>query len=216
MTNIKNILTFKGVDKAYKKGGAEIYALKNVSFSLEPGKSTLITGPSGAGKTTLIYLAGLMKKPSSGEISINEIGTRNLNENERSNLIRNEIGFIFRRSNLIGNLSVLENVMLPQISSNVEKAQKLLEKVGISKWNRFPCDLSLEEEQKVTLARSMANDPSLILADEPTGELDNDATYNFLNILNKIDNIGILMTSDNDSLSESFNQTYKLEESELI
>lgn len=216
MTNIKNILTFEGVDKVYKKGGAEINALKNVSFSLAPGKSTLITGPSGEGKTTLIYLAGLMKKPSSGEISIKEIRTRNLNENERSNLIRNEIGFIFRRSNLIQNLSVLENVMLPQISSNVEKARKLLEKVGISEWNRFPCDLSLEEEQKVTLARSLANDPSLILADEPTGELDNDATYNFLNILNTIDNIAILMTSDNDSLSESFNQTYKLEESGLI
>jgi putative ABC transport system ATP-binding protein len=100
------------------------------------------------------------------------INTNNLNDNERAILNRDEIGFIFRSFNLLPNLNVLENVMLPMIIRDVGKAKELLEMVGIKEWDRFPRDLSFEEEQKIALARSLVNDPSLILALEPTGELD--------------------------------------------
>lgn len=212
MTNIKSILTFESVDKVYKKGEKEINALKNVSFSLKPNTVTLISGPSGSGKTTLIYLASLLKELSSGEIIINGIKTIDLSENERSKLIRENIGVIFRRSNLLPNLSILENVMLPMVSSDAEKAGKLLEKIGIDDWNRFPEDLSFEEEQKVALARALSNDPVLILADEPTGELDSEETHNFIKILHQLDNITILITSDYDFPQKSFDQRFKLKE----
>jgi len=209
------ILTFEEVSKVYKKGGRKINALEHVSFSLEPGTLNLITGPSGAGKTTLIYLAGLIKKPTDGQITIKGINTSNLNENERVNLIRDEIGLIFQRSNLLPNLTVLENVVLPMISPDVGKAKELLEMVELDQWDRFPCDLSFEEEQKVALARSMVNDPSLILALEPTGELDPKQTVNFIKILHNINDITLLMTSDNESLKRFFNETWQLENGRL-
>lgn len=212
MTNTESILTFEDVGKVYNKGEKDIYALKNVSLSLKPNTITLITGPAGSGKTTLIYLAGLIKEPSSGEININGTKTGDLNENERSELIRENIGFIFRRSNLLPHLSILENVMLPMISAHAEKAGQLLEMVGITDWDRYPCDLSFQEEQKVALARALSNDPVLILADEPTGELDSEETKSFIKILHELSNIAILITSDYDFPQEAFDQRFKLKE----
>nr|WP_319373203.1 ATP-binding cassette domain-containing protein [uncultured Methanobacterium sp.] len=209
--NTEDILTFNGVSKVYQKGGVEKLALNNLSFSLHPHTLTLINGSSGAGKTSLIYLAGLIKKPSTGEICVNGIFTNDLSETERSNLIKNEIGLIFRRSNLLPYLSILENVMLPAISSDRRKAEELLEKVEVDNWNRFPSDLSILEEQKVALARSLVNDPAILLADEPTGELDWDETKNFIDILKKMDKLTILMTSDQNSLQSFFSVIYELE-----
>jgi len=208
--NTEDILTFKDVSKVYKKGGVERVALNNLSFSLTSQTHTLIKGPSGAGKTSLIYLAGLIKKPSAGEILVNGISTQNLNEEGCSNLIKNEIGFIFRRSNLLPYLSILENVMLPMVSADKEKAKRLLEKVELDDWNRFPHELSIEAEQRVALARSLVNDPTLLLADEPTGELDEDETENFIGLFDKMDDLTILMTSDQNSLNQFF-QDYELE-----
>lgn len=105
--------------------------------------------------------------------------------------------------------------MLPMLSSDSQKAQELLEKVEISDWNKFPIDLSFEEEQKVALARSLVNNPALILADEPIADLDSKATHNFIKILNKLDNVTVLMTSDNNSLSEFFNKTFELKDGVL-
>jgi putative ABC transport system ATP-binding protein len=146
-----------------------------------------------------------------GEIYIKGHKTSNLNDRERSRIIRNEIGFIFRRSNLIPNLNALENVMLPMISSDPEKAKKLLEKVGIKGINNFPVEMTFEEEQKVTLARAMANDPSLILADEPTGELNSDSSQKFLELLQSLEEYSVLFASDNILFSEFANETFKLD-----
>jgi putative ABC transport system ATP-binding protein len=213
--NINKILDFKDVYKFYEKGGLKINVIEDLSFSLSPGTFTLINGPSGSGKTTIIYLAGLLKKPNKSEISISGIETTDLNEKERFKLIREQIGLIYQRSNLIPNLTALENVMLPMISSNKEKAHNLLEKVEIKEWNKLPNDLSFEDEQKVALARSLVNDPSLILADEPTAELDPESTENFMNLLNKMKNITILMTSDNKLLREYSDQTFELKDGNI-
>jgi len=216
--NIKSIITFENVYKVYEKGGSKINALTDVSFSLEPGTLSTIHGPSGSGKTTLIYLMGLLKKPNTGEIIIKGIKTSNLDEKKRCKLIRDEIGFIFRRSNLLPNLTALENVMLPMSSSDNKKAEKLLEKVEVSDWNRFPINLSFEEEQKVALARSLVNNPTFILADEPTADLDSKTAQNFMNLLKKLDNVTILITSDDNLLGEFnkfSNQNFKLKDGVL-
>lgn len=204
------LLTFKEVNKVYEKGGMSVSALRNLSFTLSLGTHTLVSGPSGAGKTSLIHLAGLIQKPSAGDISFKGISTLDLNENQRAKMIRNEVGFIFRRANLLPHLTILENVLLPMVSSDGGKAKELLEQVELDDWNRFPPDLSMEEEQKVALARSLANNPSLLLGDEPTADLDLKATENFLEILEKMKNITILLTSSEDSLQKFFQETYKL------
>lgn len=207
----EGILTLKDVSMVYEKGRMEVAALKGLSLSLAPKNRTLVKGPSGAGKTSLIYLAGLIKKPSTGDISIKGISTLDLNENQRSKMIRNEVGFIFRRANLLPHLNILENVLLPMVSSDEDRAMELLEIVEVDNWNRFPVDLSIEEEQKVALARSLANNPSILLADEPTAEMDLKATENFLGLLEKIEKLTILMTSSNTLFSELFQDTYRLE-----
>jgi ABC-type lipoprotein export system ATPase subunit len=209
--NTETILKFQDVYKTYKKGEKRVETLKNLSFSTNKSMLTLITGPSGAGKTTLIYLAGLLKKPSMGEIYIKGRKTSNLNDRERSRIIRNEIGFLFRRSNLIPNLSALENVMLPMISPDTGKAKKLLEKVGIRNINSFPAEMTYEEEQRVTLARAMANDPSLILADEPTGELNSDSSQKFMELLQSLKEYSVLIVSDNILFSKFANETFNLD-----
>jgi len=210
--NINSILTFEGVYKYYEKGGLIKDVLIDVTFSLEPDTINLINGPSGSGKTTIIYLAALLKKPDAGEIRILGNKTNSLNEKERSNLIREQIGIIYQRSNLIPNLTAIENVMLPMISRDKEKAQKLLEKVEIKDFHRFPVDLSFEDEQKVALARSLVNDPSIILTDEPTAELNSNSTKIFMDLLDKLDTVTVLMTSDNKLLSEYSDHTFELKE----
>lgn len=206
----ESILAFNQVSKVYTRKKSKVTALKDLSFSLPPDSSTLVTGPSGAGKTSLIYLAGLIKTPSSGKICIKGVPTTDLDDSERSLMIRNEIGFIFRRANLLPYLNILENVMLPMSSPNERKAGKLLEKAQVDNWDRFPSDISLEESQKVTLARSLVNDPAIVLADEPTAELDREATANFLELLGKI-NATLLLTSSQSSLHNFFDKSYMLE-----
>jgi ABC-type lipoprotein export system ATPase subunit len=206
----ESILAFNQVRKVYHRKNAEVTALKDLSFSLPPDSSTLVTGPSGSGKTSLIYLAGLIKTPSSGKICIKGVPTSDLDDSERSLMIRNEIGFIFRRANLLPYLNILENVMLPMSSPDEGKAGKLLEKAHVDNWDRFPRDMSPEEVQKVTLARSLVNDPAIVLADEPTAELDREATANFLELLGKID-ATLLLTSSQSSLHNFFDKSYMLE-----
>ena len=206
----ESILAFNQVSKVYHRKNAEVTALKDLSFSLPPDSSTLVTGPSGAGKTSLIYLAGLIKTPSSGEICIKGVPTSDLDDSERSLMIRNEIGFIFRRANLLPYLNILENVMLPMSSPDEGKAEKLLEKAQVDNWDGLPGDLSPEEAQKVTLARSLVNDPAIVLADEPTAELDQEATANFLELLGKID-ATLLLTSSQSLLHNFFDKSYVLQ-----
>jgi ABC-type lipoprotein export system ATPase subunit len=214
--NTNNTLTFEGVNKYYEKGGLKNEVLVDVSFKLDPGTVNLINGPSGSGKTSIIYLAGLLKKPDSGEISILNTKTSELNENQRIKLIRTQIGIIYQRSNLITNLTSLENVMLPMLKRDKEKAQKLLEKVEINDFNKYPVNLSFEDEQKVALARSLVNEPVIILADEPTADLNTDSTKVFMNLINDLDNISVLMTSDNNLLSKYSDNTLELKDGKIL
>lgn len=198
------ILELKNVWKTYQAGDIEITALKDFSYAFIEGSFNIITGPSGSGKSTLIRVAGLLEKPTKGNVLIKGKNLSNLKERSMSSFVQNEIGFIFQNSNLIPSLNVLENVKLSMNPKDEEHAKKLLQKVEFNKFNKFPHELSFIEEQRVTIARAMINDHSLILADEPTGELHRDEALKIMDLLldlNKNKNLTIIMATNNNYLS---------------
>jgi len=200
-----NILELKDVWKTYEVGSSTVNALKNFDFTFKEGSFNVILGPSGSGKSTLIRVAGLLEKPTKGNILINTKDLNLLSENEIASFIRNEIGFIFKNSNLIHSLTVLENVMLHMISSDRKKAKEILQKVGFNEYDKFPEELSFKDHQRVTIARSIVNNPSLILADEPTGELHTKEANEIINLLldlNKKEKLTIIITTNNRLLSQ--------------
>ena len=167
------------VVKEYRVGGTIVRALDGVTFALNRGLLAAIVGPSGSGKTTLLNLLGALDVPTSGDIFIGGVNLKGLGEQELTAHRRARVGFVFQRFNLIPNRTALENVMLPMEfvqaprAERRERAQRLLAAVGMAeRAAQWPSRLSGGEQQRVAIARALANDPSLILADEPTGNLD--------------------------------------------
>ena len=186
-----SIISLKNVYKSYRMGEVTVHALNDLSIDIKSGKLTIILGPSGSGKTTLLNLIGGIDSPSKGRIIVNGNGIGGINARELTAYRRNNIGFIFQFFNLIPNLTarenvefVLEYVLQNRGRFNKEKAQQLLEKVGLGdRSNHFPYQLSGGEQQRVAIARALAKDPKIILADEPTGELDYKTGLKILEIL---------------------------------
>jgi lipoprotein-releasing system ATP-binding protein len=172
------VLEISNLNKIYGESDSQVKALDNVSFTIKQGEFVLIVGSSGSGKSTLLNMIGLLDRPTSGEISIDGIKTTSLNDDKISSFRNNKLGFIFQFSNLLSDLSVLENVLLPvQISGNNTITQKdamdLLKVVGLeSQVNKRANKISGGQAQRVAIARGLINKPSIVLADEPTGNLD--------------------------------------------
>lgn len=165
--------------KIYRLGKVEIPALRGVSMEIKEGEFIGIFGPSGSGKSTLLHLIGVLDVPTSGRVYIEGVDVSRLDEDRRAELRARKIGFVFQFFNLIPRLNALENVALPMAfagvprSERVKRALELLELVGLrDRWNHKPSELSGGESQRVAIARALANDPAIILADEPTGNLD--------------------------------------------
>lgn len=197
----ETILKFQNVWKTYGQENIESNALKGINFSLKNNSLNLILGPSGSGKTTLLNIASLLDTPSKGEVLIRGKKSSNLSKSERSKIRMNEIGIVYQRANLFPYLNILENVMLPMISNNKNKALELLKSMGLTDPFQFPKDISTEDEQKVAFVRAMINDPSLILADEPTGELNSDDTDILMGLINDIKHkYTVLILSNNFNL----------------
>ena len=205
MTN--HVLEFKDVWKIYSMGDVKVNALAGLNLSLEEGSFTAVMGPSGSGKSTLLHLAGILDTPTRGMFRINGRQTSELALKEQALLRRNEIGFVFQRFNLLSQLSALENVMLPMINKDQEKAMKILDKMGlVDKYHKRPTQLSGGEQQRVSIARALINDPSIILADEPTGELDTENAQSIMKILqglNRKGKVSIVVVTHNPA-SASF------------
>lgn len=201
-----SVLEFKNVWKTYTMGDELINALAGLNMALEEGSFTAVMGPSGSGKSTFLHVAGILDMPSSGIIKINGKETKKLSVKEQARLRRNEIGFIFQRFNLMSQLTVLENVMLPMIKEDTKKAIDLLNRMGLGpKANKRPGQLSGGEQQRVAIARALINDPSIILADEPTGELDTknaDAIMQILRDLNQKDGVSIVIVTHNQASAD--------------
>ncbi len=181
--NTKNntLISLKNLSKSYYKGSKEIKVLNNINLDFEPGKFYLIVGHSGSGKSTLLKIMGLIDKPTNGEIFINNNNVNNLSDRKLAKFRNNEIGFVFQDYFLDKLLTAYENVTVPMIINKEYKKRKIVKKralelldfVGLKdRIKHFPKELSGGEEQRVAIARALANDPSIILADEPTGNLD--------------------------------------------
>jgi putative ABC transport system ATP-binding protein len=173
------MLEVRDLKKTYKSGEKELTVLENINFSIEAGSTFAIVGPSGSGKTTLLGLCAGLDKASSGSVIINGINLDNLDEDARAAVRNQHVGFIFQNFQLIPTLTALENVMVPMElrgEKNAEKrALELLEKVGLGqRSHHYPTQLSGGEQQRVSLARAFSNNPKILFADEPTGNLDDE------------------------------------------
>ncbi len=173
------VLHIKALNKSYKSGDENLQILKDLDFSLDRGTSAVILGRSGSGKSTLLHLIGGLDTLDSGSIILNERHVENMRGSELEKYRRDEIGFIFQSHFLLDDFTILENIALPAIMNGIRKrealnrAESLLEHVGlIQRRNHYPKKVSGGERQRVAVARSLINNPSLILADEPTGNLD--------------------------------------------
>ncbi|MGB9936744.1 MAG: ABC transporter ATP-binding protein [Methanobacterium sp.] len=214
------ILEFNEVWKTYKMGSEDIKALRGVSLTISRGSFIAIMGPSGSGKSTLLHLAGILDTPTSGTVLMDGKNIKEYTKNEQANLRRANIGFVFQRFNLMPQLTALENVMLPMISPDSQKAKQLLDRVGLSdKYNRYHTQLSGGEQQRVSIARALANDPSLLLADEPTGELDTQNAkiiMELLQELNEKDGLTIVGVTHNPLSAKYADHVVRMQDGNII
>ncbi len=169
----------KGIDKDYMMGGEPVHVLKNISLSIREGEYLSILGPSGSGKSTLMNIIGCLDTPTAGKYTLRGRETEDLDEAELAGLRSREIGFIFQNSQLLNRLTALKNVELPLIYAGVtakerkRRAEAMLERVGLAdRMDHLPTQLSGGQQQRVAIARALVGNPSLLLADEPTGALD--------------------------------------------
>ena len=185
------------LQKFYRTEEVETIALNNLSFEVKQGEFVAIMGPSGCGKSTLLNILGLLDDPEGGSYLFNGIEVANFNERKRSDLRKNNIGFVFQSFNLIDELSVYENVELPLIYTKVKAAERkerveaVLDKMQIMhRRNHFPQQLSGGQQQRVAVARAVVNNPKLILADEPTGNLDSSNGNDVMQLLTELNEQG--------------------------
>ena len=176
----KNCIRVEKLSKNFINNKVVVNVLNNLNLNLETGKIIALVGPSGSGKSTLLHLLALLDKPTDGKITILGEPTQNITENKRNQLIRNHISIIFQNNNLLLDFTAVENVAMPLIirnknyNSSIKEAESYLRKVNLGhRLNHFPSDLSGGEQQRVAIARSLISDTKIILADEPTGNLDN-------------------------------------------
>ncbi len=199
------LITLKNVSKIYGEERTIIKALDNISLEIEEGKIITVMGPSGSGKSTLLNILGAMDKPTSGEVLINNIEIGNLPERKLSNYRKSQVGFIFQNFYLLPNLNVIDNVLVPIVPFGIKekdrkRAKELLDIVGLGdRANSKVSKLSGGESQRVAVARALINDPKLILADEPTGNLDTETGKSIVELLIKLAENGktlIIVTHD--------------------
>ena len=185
---METVLNVQELTKSYQNGGHILTVLDSISFSIEAGLSLSIVGPSGSGKTTLLGLCAGLDRPSSGIVELNGIRLNDLNEDERARVRNEHVGFIFQNFQLMPTLTAIENVMVPlelRREKNIRpRALELLGKVGLAnRANHYPIQLSGGEQQRVSMARAFITNPRILFADEPTGNLDEEASNNVVNLL---------------------------------
>ena len=200
------MLRMENVSKSYQHRGGLVTALDQAHVHIPKGDFVALVGPSGSGKSTLLLMLGGMLSPSSGRVLLEDQSIYDLNANGRAALRRQKIGFVFQTFNLVTYLSALENVQIPLYLAGVDKAaqeakaQQLLERVGLGdRLHHKPCELSVGQQQRVALARMLANDPAVILADEPTGNLDPETSHQVISFFEDVNREGrtiVMVTHD--------------------
>ena len=219
------VLELRGVRRVFKTGEAEIVVLNGIDLALLPGEVVALVGPSGAGKSTLLHVAGLLERPDGGAVLIGGADCGGLSDQQRTLLRRSELGFVYQFHHLLPEFSALENVMLPQMIAGVprsrarQKAADLLAGVGLApRAGHRPARLSGGEQQRVAIVRALANDPKILLGDEPTGNLDHATGDSVLaTLLDLVRHTGLaaLIATHNLDLARRLDRIVALEDGHL-
>ena len=225
MNVISKVIELKDIHKSYRIGDSEFTVLKGIDLQIEEGEFIALMGPSGSGKSTLLNIVGCLDRPTSGQFLLLGQEISQTSDDELARVRREELGFIFQTFNLIGRISVLKNVEVPMMLSGVtrekrkERALKLLESVGIAHRSNFsPQNISGGERQRVAIARALANNPKIIIADEPTGNLDLKNSNEVMKILSNLYKEGrtIIMVTHNPEITENCSRVIRLRDGRIL
>ncbi|SVC95897.1 uncharacterized protein METZ01_LOCUS348751 [marine metagenome] len=211
------VLELQNVERFFRQGGSRLEVLRGASVSVGSGEALGLTGPSGSGKSTMLHVAGLLERPDEGEVLIGGKESSNLDDNDRTFLRCHHLGFVYQFHHLLPEFSALENVMLPQILANSKRgdarirATELLSRVGLGRrlFHR-PGQLSGGEQQRVAIARALANKPKLLLADEPTGNLDFETAFEIIDLVLKFvveDGLATIIATHNPQIADRLSRT---------
>ena len=219
------MIELKNITKTYKTGPVEYNALKNISFKIDKGEFVAIMGASGSGKSTTMHILGCLDTPTKGEYLLNGKNVGKLTDEELSEIRNQEIGFVFQAFNLLPRYTVLENVLLPFIYSKVpskerkRRALEAIEKVGLSeRMNNRSNQLSGGQIQRTAIARSLVMNPSIILADEPTGNLDSKTSHEIMDVFKKLNEQGntVIVITHEEDIATFAKRIIKLKDGEIL
>ncbi len=215
------LIRAEGLSKVYRRGRETVAALHSVTFEIRRGEFLAITGPSGSGKTTLLNLLGAMDVPTAGRLILDGCDVSSLTESGRTRLRRHQVGFVFQHFGLVPTLTVAENVALPAFfarRNDARQVSELLETVGLGhRRNHYPSELSGGEMQRTAIARALVNRPPLLLADEPTGNLDTETGLTVLGLFRRLntDGLTVLVVTHNDVIASAANHRLELRDGRL-
>jgi len=221
---MKAILDIENVSKSYRLGKTAVPVLSEINLSIKEGEFAAIMGPSGSGKSTLLNIIGCLDRPTSGKIMISSVDTSSLSEPELARIRGKRIGFVFQTFNLIPRLTALKNVELPMVYQDIprevriKRSMMLLEMLGLKdRFDHRPSELSGGERQRVSIARALVNDPEILLADEPTGNLDSKTGQEIMQIFNTLHNEGrtILMVTHDLGLAQNCDRIIRLKDGRI-
>jgi putative ABC transport system ATP-binding protein len=219
------LLELQDVSKIYKLGGEELFAVCHVNLKIELGEFISIVGPSGSGKSTLMHLIGILDNPSSGQILLEGEDVAKLKEKKLAKIRNKKIGFIFQSFNLLQKTTALSNVEMPMIYAGISAkirttiAKQKLESVGLSnKINNKPNQLSGGQQQRVAIARALVNNPAIILADEPTGNLDSKSGTEVMKILEDLHKAGhtVIIVTHSEEIAKEANRIIQIKDGEIV
>ena len=223
---MNEVLRLENITRRYKEGEGQLEVFSGLNLSLNAGEIVALVGQSGAGKSSLLHIAGLLEAPTSGEIFIEGRVTSKLNDGERTRIRRNTIGFVYQAHHLLPEFDALENVVLPQMIAGrsraeaVKEATRLLELMGLGKrLTHRPSQLSGGEQQRVAIARAMANRPRILLADEPTGNLDprtSGGVFDALIAVTRSEGLAALIATHNFELASRMDRSLLLHQGRLV
>ena len=219
-------LVLKEVRRGFDQGGVHLDVLRGVDLTVGAGEMVALVGPSGSGKSTLLHTAGLLERPNAGSVTIEGRRCNELNDGDRTALRRSAVGFVYQFHHLLPDFSAVENVMLPRMIAGLPRkaargrAEELLAQVGLTgRLSHRPSQLSGGEQQRVAIARALANAPTLLLADEPTGNLDHNTADEIFDMLVNLvhdTGIGALVATHNQDLADRMDRTLELRDGVLV
>ena len=222
----ERVLALGGVVRTFEQGRTTLKVLRSVDLELREGEIVALVGPSGAGKSTLLHIAGLLERPDAGEVSICGESSRTFDDDARTRMRRHNIGFVYQYHHLLPEFTALENILIPQIIAGLDRVQARARAMELLQWmdlsdraSHRPGKLSGGEQQRVAIARALANAPRLLLADEPTGNLDPGTAGDVFSVLLRLTRgagLAALVATHNPVLAARMDRTVRLEEGVLV